>query len=145
MAWFVTYVKSGTELDVVERVGRQGINAYCPLVHGKPAFKNYIFVKSSPRWRVVLDDLDVWYILMNDETPVTVSDAKVLELEGLAVQHPVAITTQKPRAGDEITLRGGLMEGCKCLVLKAKKHNMFLVQIGSTNLLVPLKLLQMLD
>lgn len=145
MAWYVTYVKSGSELDIVERVGRQGINAYCPMIDGKPAFKNYIFVRSNNRWREVLREDDVWYILMNDETPVTVSDAKVLEFEGLAVQQPIAITKQKPRAGDEIMVNGGLLEGCKCVVLKAKKHNMFLVQIGTTNALVPLRLLQMLD
>lgn len=145
MAWFVTYVKSGSEFDVVERVGRQGIVAYCPVIEGKPAFKNYIFIRRSNRWREVLQDDDVWYILMNDETPVTVSDAKILELEGLAVQKPIAITRQKPRAGDELDIQTGLLEGCKCLVLKAKKHNMFLVQIGSSKMLVPLKLLQMLD
>lgn len=145
MAWYVTYVKSGCEEAIVDRVGRQGIIAYCPMEEGKPAFKNYIFIRSSNRWREVLDDMDVWYILMNDEVPVTVSDAKVRELEGLKSQKEVAITFAKPRVGQEIDIQGGLLTGCKCVVLKAKKHNMYLIRIGDTQMLVPLKLLQMLD
>jgi transcription antitermination factor NusG len=127
--WIVVRSKSGRERWAAENISRQGFEFYFPVLSepklirsngalrrvamARPLFPDYIFVRSSERWRVLLSTFGVMYVLLSGDRPATLFNHEVERLKSTELDGFVILPPSRFKRGQHVAVRGGAFDGAQ--------------------------------
>jgi transcription antitermination factor NusG len=141
--WYVLFVRSNQEKQVVHRLCQRGIEHLLPSYSSirkwkdrrvkleLPLFPGYVFVRMPLRERMsALTVPNVVSLIGKKDAPSTVSDEEIAwirkaSLSGRAQPHP------QLAAGDQVMITSGVMAGMKGMLLRVQNSTRVVVSIES--------------
>lgn len=144
--WFAVYTRFRREKLVVERLKRQGIEAYLPLQHftrrytrkvrqvALPLISCYVFVKiAKPEYLSVLRTPDVVGFVKISKDLIAIPEAEIRLMQRIVGEVEVEIEA-KPlvlQKGDPVEIIGGQLTGLKGKLVDCPNGKNFLIELTS--------------
>jgi transcriptional antiterminator NusG len=142
-AWFAIKVKSRHEKLVSEALKNKGYEQYLPLyahrsqsgkrtpeTHYLPLFPSYVFCRFNPRYRVpILTTRGVIQIVSYGPEPAEIDAEDIESIRAVTYSGVEISPCPYIAAGDEVTIRGGPLDGVDGLMVKHKSAGRVIISI----------------
>ncbi len=147
-SWVVVTTHQYRESFALENLGRQGFNAYCPMItkrirHARraydaprPLFPGYLFVEYSAgpqNSRAMLGTFGVRSVVCHGETPARLPEGFVESLKGREADGVISVPEKAFAPGEVVTVSGGPFDGLIGRIVEIRERDRVLVLLDLLN------------
>ncbi len=145
--WYIIYVKSRTEKKVAERLQRQGIQVFLPLIKTLrqwsdrkkmvhvPLFTVYIFVYITPDEFTTVKMIEAVVKFVNVEGKYAILPAEKIDAikKFLETGLPIEATNESFNPGEKVKITFGPLKGYEGELIDIKNEKQFIIRLDVIN------------